>query len=134
MYETNGRTKTPPPAPVKGIDKARPQSVRATDLKATPESADFVDLEDDEEDDDLDLPPVYKGPVSKRASTTTRQLTQKRLRDQSNPLQEYYREQLFTLTRCRRDGCTNGFGKGTSNCFHLTSKDTHHKLTSSELT
>ena len=81
MYETNGRTKTPPPIPVKGTDKARPQSVRATNLKATPESADFVDLEDDEEDNDLNLLLVYKGPVSKRASAITRQLTQKRLRD-----------------------------------------------------
>ena len=51
--------------------------MRATNLKATPESADFVDLEDDEEDDDLDLPPVYKGLVGKRAFVITRQLIQK---------------------------------------------------------
>ncbi|KAN0112502.1 hypothetical protein V8E51_005453 [Hyaloscypha variabilis] len=66
VYETHERTKTPPPALVK-------------------DSTDFVDLEDDDEDEDLDLLLVYKGPVGKRASATTRQLTQKRLRDQSNP-------------------------------------------------
>ena len=46
--------------------------MRATNLKATPESVNFVDLEDNEEDNDLDLLLVYKGLVSKRASIITR--------------------------------------------------------------
>jgi len=87
VYETYERIKTPPPALVKGPDKARSQTVRVTNLDATPDSTNFVDLEDDNNnnDDDLNLPLVYKGPVGKRASATTRQLTQKRLRNQLNP-------------------------------------------------
>ena len=46
--------------------------MRATNLKATPESANFINLEDNKEDNNLNLLLVYKGLVSKRTSIITR--------------------------------------------------------------
>ena len=66
--------KTPPLILVKGINKVYLQSIRATNLKATLESTNFINLEDNKEDNNLDLLLVYKGLVSKRASIITRQL------------------------------------------------------------
>jgi len=43
-------------------------------LDTTLDSIDFINLEDDDKDKDLDLLLVYKGLVSKRASVTIRQL------------------------------------------------------------
>ena len=132
VYKTHDRLVTPPPVPAKATEKARPQTARVIDLDETPNSVDFVDLEGSG-DDDLDLPPIYRGPTGQRASATSRQLNQKRSRDQSLPATQLRREQLYSLTRCTRDGCSNIIGKGTGNCFHLLSKDTHHKLTASDL-
>ena len=46
--------------------------MRVTNLDTTLDSINFVDLEDNNKDKDLDLLLVYKGLVGKRASATIR--------------------------------------------------------------
>jgi hypothetical protein len=137
IYTSFDRLITPPPQQTtvsRGKSKARPDTVRRTNLEATPEYASGGDEDEDEDDDgdsnDLDLPPVYgRG----RSSATTRQLKEKRSRDASLPKQQYHREQLFARTRCTRDGCSNGERGGTGNCFVLKQRNSHHKLSQGEL-
>jgi hypothetical protein len=136
IYISYDRLVTPPlqTVPSKGKSKARPDTVRYTNLDATPENTSEAEADEGEEDDDdgdsndLDLLPVYG-----RASATARQLKEKRARNSILPKYQYYCEQLFARTRCTRDGCSNGECGGTGNCFLLKQRNIYHKLSQGEL-
>ena len=53
VYKLFDRASTPPPAPEKGIAKARPGIVRVTNLQDTPNLVEIVDLGDDSKNNDL---------------------------------------------------------------------------------
>ena len=74
----NDQSVTPLPALEKGSTKARPETSRVTNLNSTPDSVEIVNLEGDSSPDDLNASIIYKGPINKRSSAISRQLTTKR--------------------------------------------------------
>jgi hypothetical protein len=121
IYNCFDREPTPDPITASKGNKARPATVRRTQLDADPSE------QSDEEIQEANTSDLE--PLPTRDSITRRQLKDKRSRDKMLPRDQLSRKQLFATHKCQREGCANQKGA----CYYISKYDTHHKLTSDNL-